>query len=52
VKIQDSLSNNLIQMADMVSGAIARSFTDKPDAAEYRRLIKALEIYVQLWPRE
>jgi hypothetical protein len=52
VKMQDSRSTNLIQMADMVSGAIARGFTDKPSAADYRRLIKHHEIYVQLWPRE
>ncbi len=51
VKIQDSRSNNLLQVADMVSGAVARSSTGKPDAAIYRRLIKHREIFVQFWPR-
>jgi hypothetical protein len=51
VKIQDSRNNNLLQMADMVSGTVARSYSRKPDAARYRRLIKHREIFVQFWPR-
>ncbi len=51
VKVQDSHKNNLLQLADMVCGAVARSFKDKKDAAEYRGLIKKREVYVQFWPR-
>lgn len=47
VKVQDSQSNNLLQLADMVCGAIARSHTHKEDAQRYRRLIGHREIYVQ-----
>jgi hypothetical protein len=51
VKIQDSKRNNLLQLADMVSGAINRSFGDKSDSTVYRGLIKHRELRVQLWPR-
>ena len=51
VKIQDSHRNNLLQMADMVCGAIARSYKEKDDAKTYRGLISHREIYVQFWPK-
>lgn len=51
VKMQDSHGNNLLQLADMVSGAVARSYTRKPDARDCRNLIKHREIYVQFWPK-
>lgn len=51
VKVQDSRSNNLLQLADMVCGAIARSYSEKKDAEAYRRLISHREIYVQFWPK-
>jgi hypothetical protein len=51
VKIQDSEKNNLLQLADMVCGAVARSYSGKADANTYRKYIKHREIYVQLWPR-
>ena len=51
VKLQDSEKNHLLQMADMVCGAVARSFTDKSDAQVYRKLISHREMYVQLWPK-
>lgn len=51
VKIQASDSNNLVQLADMVSGAVYRSFGDKGDALNYRRIISQREIYVQTWPK-
>lgn len=51
VKIQDSKNNNLIQLADMVCGAIARSYKrHKRDADDYRRIIRPREFYVQEWP--
>ncbi len=51
VKVQDSRKNNLVQLADMVCGAVARSYTRKDDAQRYRRLIAHREIYVQFWPK-
>lgn len=51
VKIQSSHNNNLIQLADMVAGAIHRNFTNKGDKKIYRKIIKTREIYVQIWPR-
>jgi Protein of unknown function (DUF3800) len=50
VKIQDSDKNDLIQLADMVCGAVARSFSGKPDANVYRSIIQSKESYVQVWP--
>jgi hypothetical protein len=51
VKIQESHRNNLLQMADMICGAIARSYSGKGDARTYRNLISHREIYVQFWPK-
>jgi hypothetical protein len=51
LKTQDSTKNNLLQMTDMVVGSIARSYSGKRDAREYRKLISHREIYVQFWPK-
>ena len=51
VKVQDSRDNNLIQLADMICGAVARSYSQKDDAKKYRPLISHREIYVQFWPK-
>lgn len=51
VKIQNSNRNNLLQLADMVVGALARSFSSKGDAKDYRELIRRHEVHVQVWPR-
>jgi hypothetical protein len=51
IKVQDSQSNNLLQLADMVCGAVARHYGEKEDAGIYRRLIAHREIYVQFWPK-
>lgn len=51
VKIEDSRKNNLLQMADMICGAVARSFTSKKDDPPYRSLIKGREESVQFWPK-
>ncbi len=51
VKVQDSSKNNLLQLADMVVGAIFRSFGTKTDATIYRRIINHREIFVQTWPK-
>jgi hypothetical protein len=51
VKLQDSHKNTLLQLADMVCGAVARSFTEKADAKSYRKLISHREMEVALWPK-
>lgn len=53
VKLQDSRRNNLIQPADMVCGAVARSFKRKrrKGQRDFRRKISHREIYVQFWPK-
>jgi hypothetical protein len=51
VKAEDSKSNNLLQLADMVCGAITRSYAEgKQDQELYRGIIKHREISVRLWP--
>lgn len=53
VKIASSHSNNLLQLADMVCGAVARSYRgDKEDRFLYRTLIKKRELHVQVWPKK
>jgi len=53
VKLQDSRSNNLIQLADMVCGAVARSFKRRRRGGRrnFRRVIAHREMYVQFWPK-
>lgn len=51
IKLQDSVKNNLVQLADMTAGAIARSLSAKGDAELFRRIIRHREIYVQVWPK-
>jgi hypothetical protein len=51
VKLQSSEKNNLIQLADMIVGAIYRSLSEKEDREIYRKIIGQKEIYVQFWPK-
>jgi len=51
VRTQSSTKNNLLQLADMVVGALARFYSGKKDSREYRKLIAHHEIYVQVWPK-
>lgn len=51
VKIQSSHTNNLIQLVDMIAGAVHRNFTNKGDKDIYRKMIGSKEIYVQVWPK-
>ena len=51
VKIQDSHRNNLLQLADMICGAISRRYRNRDDSEKYRKMISHREIYVQLWPK-
>lgn len=50
IKIQSSHGNNLIQLADMVVGAVHRNLSAKGDKDIYRKIIKTKEINVQIWP--
>lgn len=51
VKMEDSRSNNLLQMADMICGAVARSFlSGKNDRRLYRSIISHREMGIQIWP--
>lgn len=48
IRTSRSRGDNLIQLADMVSGAVWRSFT-RGDSS-YRQLVSARELKVQVWP--
>ena len=48
---QDSRTNNLLQLADMVCGAVARSYrADRKLPEHFRKIIKHREISVRFWP--
>lgn len=52
VKMEPSHSNNLLQLADMICGAVSRSFDmTKQNRMEFRRLIRHRELKLQVWPR-
>jgi hypothetical protein len=52
VKTEDSESNNLLQLADMVCGAVARSYKLSDERGyRFRKLIAHRELNVQVWPR-
>jgi len=51
VRTQNSTKNNLLQLADMVVGALARSYSGKKDSGDYRSLIAHREINVHFWPK-
>jgi hypothetical protein len=52
IKTNDSESNNLLQLADMVCGAVARYLRKaKPDHLNYRKIIAHRELQMRIWPR-
>jgi hypothetical protein len=51
VKINDSKQNNLLQLADMVCGAVAKGYQDGKTDESYRKIIRPREGYVQFWPK-
>jgi uncharacterized protein DUF3800 len=51
VRVLDSRTTNLLQLADMVVGAVARSFSGKKDSREYRSLIAHREKDVEVCPK-
>jgi hypothetical protein len=51
IKMQDSKKTNLIQLADMICGAIQLSLQlDRKDCWQYRQLIGHRELLVRTWP--
>jgi len=51
VSTEDSQKNDLLQLADMVCGAVARSFGESDKANRYRLQIVLRERRVQVWPK-
>ena len=52
VRAERSHRNNLIQLADMIRGAVARSFqARRKDRHTYREIVRHRELRVQVWPR-
>lgn len=51
IKQQNSHSNNLLQLADYVSGIINRKLLNKPDWQEYYQYIRSKEIITQILPK-
>jgi len=52
IKTNESCSNNLLQLADMVCGAAARYLKkSKADHLEYRKIIAHRELMLRIWPR-
>jgi hypothetical protein len=58
VAIQDSSRNNLVQLADMICGAVARSYKldssgkGVKDGEIWRTIIQPREISVKFWPKQ
>lgn len=50
ISFLNSANSNLIQLADMVAGAINRSHSDKADAEDYIRVVRHRKAHVQVWP--
>ena len=51
VKVQDSSSNNLIQLADMVCGAVAQTLKlSQRQEIQFHRIISHRELSCQVWP--
>jgi hypothetical protein len=53
VRMERSHVSDLVQLADMVVGAVGRSYrTDKEDRTVYRKIIAHRKLDVGFWPRE
>jgi hypothetical protein len=51
IKLEESRTNNLVQLADYVAGVANRWVCKRRDATIYRRLIASREIQLRVWPR-
>ena len=53
VKIEASHKNNLLQLADMIAGSVARSYRkNKTDRFDYRNVVQCAEVGCQMWPKK
>ncbi len=53
VNMEASHSNNLVQLADMVCGAVARSHNNSAaEGQRFRKMLRKCERRVQLWPKK
>jgi hypothetical protein len=52
VAFLDSSTSGMIQLADMIAGALNRSYGGKADRGEYRAVLRHREARVQVWPSE
>ena len=51
VQLKDSAHESLLQLADMIAGAVHRSLGTKADRDDYRDLVSHREMRVQVWPK-
>lgn len=51
VKMEKSGSNNLLQLADYITGVLNRKIQNKKNYQEYYRYISAKELSLQIWPK-
>jgi hypothetical protein len=50
VKMEESRTNNLLQLADYAAGVTNRWVNNRLDAGQYRRFIASREIQARVWP--
>ena len=49
--MQESKGNNLLQMADMICGAVARHYRrDRQEATQFYKIIAHRDFAVRVWP--
>lgn len=51
VRFLNSANSSLIQLVDMVAGAIHRSYSRKSDAEDYIKIIRHRQAHLQVWPQ-
>lgn len=52
ISMKKSYGNNLVQLADMVCGAVSRSYgSTRSDRKEFRDILRKREGRVELWPK-
>lgn len=51
LKMEESHRNNLLQLADMVCGAVSRDINHPGEKCRFRRLIAHNQTEVQFWPK-
>ena len=52
VRMEPAHKRNLLQLADMVAGSVARSYKVKKNRKRFRGILKDKETDVQLWPQK